>query len=184
MILDVNLPDGNGFDLCRKVKETHPELPVIFLTAKDLEEDVLSGYDLGAEDYITKPFSLAVLRARVNAQLRRRDSDRREVWEAGPFRFDFARMDYRREGRPVDLSKTEQRLLRALVENQGRVVPREALLDRGWTEGAEFVEENALSVTVKRLRDKLEENPSQPQWLRTVYGIGYVWGALLREGSK
>ena len=93
-------------------------------------------------------------------------------------------MDYRREGRPVDLSKTEQRLLRALVENQGRVVPREALLDRVWTEGAEFVEENALSVTVKRLRDKLEENPSQPQWLRTVYGIGYVWGALLWEGSK
>ena len=183
-VLDVNLPDGSGLELLQESKGLRPDLPVILLTANDMEIDQVTGLEAGADDYITKPFSLAVLRARVNAQLRRRDSDRREVWEAGPFRFDFARMDYRREGRPVDLSKTEQRLLRALVENQGHVVPREALLDRVWTEGAEFVEENALSVTVKRLRDKLEENPSQPQWLRTVYGIGYVWGALLWEGSK
>ena len=90
---------------------------------------------------------------------------------------DFERMEFRRDGQIVELSKTEQKLLRVLVENRGRTVPRETLLDRVWTDGAEYVEENALSVTVKRLRDKLEEMPSKPRLLKTVYGIGYTWVA-------
>ena len=88
---------------------------------------------------------------------------------------DFERMEFRRDGQIVELSKTEQKLLRVLVENRGRTVPRETLLDRVWTDGAEYVEENALSVTVKRLRNKLEEMPSKPRLLKTVYGIGYTW---------
>lgn len=174
-ILDVNLPDGSGLELLKESKGRRPALPVILLTANDMEIDQVTGLEAGADDYITKPFSLAVLRARVNAQLRRKGTDQKAVWEMGAFRFDFVRMDYRREGRSIDLSKTEQRLLRVLVENQGHVVPRETLLDRVWTDGAEYVDENALSVTVKRLRGKLEDNPSQPRWLRTVYGIGYIW---------
>ena len=94
----------------------------------------------------------------------------------GPYSFNFEKMIYYKDGRPVDLSKTEQKLLRILVENKGRVVTREVLLSQVWTDGTEYVDENALSVTVKRLRTKLEQKPSEPEWLRTVYGIGYVWG--------
>ena len=184
LILDVNLPDGSGLDLLQDVRRRHSSVPVILLTANDLETDIVLGLESGADDYITKPFSLAILRARVNAQLRRGTPVRTASVELEGFSFDFEWMEFRKNGQLIELSKTEQRLLRVLTENRGRVLSRETLLERVWPGGGEYVEENALSVTVKRLRDKLEENPSQPQWLRTVYGIGYVWGALLWEGSK
>ena len=148
---------------------------MILLTANDLELDEVTGLEAGADDYITKPFSLAVLRARVNTQLRRGASTASQTMSIGPFTFDFDRMDFRRDGRGVELSKTEQKLLRVLVENRGHAVPRAILVDRVWTDGAEFVEENALSVTVKRLRSKLEADPGKPDYLKTVYGIGYTW---------
>ena len=94
-----------------------------------------------------------------------------------PFSFDFGRMEFRKNGAPVELSKTEQKLLRLLVENRGQTLPRAVLVDRIWTDGAEYVDENALSVTVKRLRDKLEDVPSKPRYLKTVYGLGYAWKA-------
>ena len=183
LILDVNLPDGNGLDFLRRLRAGANPVPVILLTANDMETDIVAGLESGADDYVTKPFSLAVLRARVNAQLRR---DRGAV-PSGPlvldgFSFDFERMEFRRDGRIVDLSKTEQKLLRILVENRGRTLPRELLVDRVWTDGAEYVDENALSVTVKRLRGKLEETPSKPRYLKTVYGIGYTWTAGEKEG--
>ena len=174
LILDVNLPDGSGLDLLREVRRTSA-VPIILLTANDLEMDIVSGLESGADDYITKPFSLAVLRARVNAQLRRGAPAQGAAVELDGFSFDFAWMEFRKNGRPIELSKTEQRLLRILVENRGRVLPRETLLERVWPDGAQYVEENALSVTVKRLRDKLEDTPSKPRFLRTVYGIGYTW---------
>ena len=170
LLLDVNLPDGSGLELLRQVRG---QVPVILLTANDLETDIVTGLESGAEDYITKPFSLAVLRARVNAQLRRGKRDARV--EVGPFVFDFDRMEFRKDGKALELSKTEQKLLRLLVENRGQTLARGTLVDRIWTDGAEYVDENALSVTVKRLRGKLEENPSAPQYLKTVYGIGYTW---------
>lgn len=170
LLLDVNLPDGSGLELLKKVRG---QVPVILLTANDLETDIVTGLESGAEDYITKPFSLAVLRARVNAQLRRGKRDAR--MEVGPFVFDFDRMEFRKGGKALELSKTEQKLLRLLVENRGQTLARGTLVDRIWTDGAEYVDENALSVTVKRLRGKLEENPSAPQYLKTVYGIGYTW---------
>lgn len=175
LILDVNLPDGSGLDLLRQVRMNGDSTPVILLTANDLELDEVTGLEAGADDYITKPFSLAVLRARVNAQLRRGTPKVSPALFVGPFAFDFERMDFRRDGRLVELSKTEQKLLRVLVENRGHAVPRATLVDRVWTDGAEFVEENALSVTVKRLRSKLEADPSKPDYLKTVYGIGYTW---------
>lgn len=184
LILDVNLPDGNGLDLLRRLRDGGEPVPVILLTANDMETDIVAGLESGADDYVTKPFSLAVLRARVNAQLRRGG----ETAQAGPltldgFSFDFERMEFRRDGRLIDLSKTEQKLLRVLVENRGRTLPRELLVDRIWTDGAEYVDENALSVTVKRLRGKLEENPSKPRYLKTVYGIGYTWTAGEKEAE-
>ena len=175
LILDVNLPDGSGLDLLRQVRAAGDATPVILLTANDLELDEVTGLEAGADDYITKPFSLAVLRARVNTQLRRGAPTVSQTISIGPFTFDFDRMDFRRDGVSVELSKTEQKLLRVLVENRGHAVPRAILVDRVWTDGAEFVEENALSVTVKRLRSKLEADPSKPEYLKTVYGIGYTW---------
>lgn len=175
LILDVNLPDGSGLDLLRQVRAEGDATPVILLTANDLELDEVTGLEAGADDYITKPFSLAVLRARVNAQLRRSAPKVSQTLTVGPFAFNFEQMDFRRDGRGVELSKTEQKLLRVLLENRGHAVPRATLVDRVWTDGAEFVEENALSVTVKRLRSKLEADPSKPEYLKTVYGIGYTW---------
>ena len=175
LILDVNLPDGSGLDLLRQVRAEGDVTPVILLTANDLELDEVTGLEAGADDYVTKPFSLAVLRARVNAQLRRSVPKVSQTLTVGPFAFNFEQMDFRRDGRGVELSKTEQKLLRVLLENRGHAVPRATLVDRVWTDGAEFVDENALSVTVKRLRSKLEADPSKPEYLKTVYGIGYTW---------
>ncbi len=173
LILDVNLPDGSGLELLRQVRQ-QSAVPVILLTANDLETDVVTGLESGADDYITKPFSLAILRARVHAQLRR-EQGKKTALELGELRFDFEQMEFRKKGRPVELSKTEQKLLRLLVENRGQTISRGQLIDRIWSDGAEFVDENALSVTVKRLRDKLEDTPSKPEYLKTVYGIGYTW---------
>ena len=174
LILDINLPDGNGLDFLRALRQEHA-VPVILLTANDLETDIVAGLELGADDYITKPFSLAVLRARVHAQLRRGTPAQTERVEIDRFSFDFGRMEFQRGGQPVELSKTEQKLLRLLVENRGRTLTRAQLVDRIWTDGAAYVDENALSVTVKRLRDKLEEIPSKPRYIKTVYGLGYTW---------
>lgn len=129
LILDINLPDGSGLDLLRTLRVGGDRTPVVMLTANDLEIDELTGLEAGADDYITKPFSLAVLRARVDAQLRRR-ADRTDdtTQTIGLFRFDFTRMEFRRAGEAVELSKAEQRLLRVLVENRGHAVSRAALL--------------------------------------------------------
>ena len=168
LILDVNLPDGSGLDFCRKIRMTS-QVPVILLTANDLEVDIVTGLESGADDYITKPFSLMVLRARVHAVLRRKHSVPK-IYTQGNFTFDFEAMDFQVKGQAVELSKTEQKLLKLLVANPGQTMSREFLIDRIWSDGAEFVEGNALSVTMKRLREKL---PGAP--VRTVYGIGYVW---------
>lgn len=173
LILDVNLPDGSGFDLLEEWSGKR-KFSIIILTANDMETDIVAGLEAGADDYITKPFSLAVLRARVNTQLRRKkekDREKEEEWVSGRYRFLFDRMEYYADGRAVELSKNEQKLLRILVENEGNILEREMLIDRIWTDGAEYVDGNALSVTVKRLRDKLKTGDQ----IETVYGFGYRW---------
>lgn len=186
LILDINLPDGNGLDFLAELKATY-KIPVILLTANDMETDIVTGLEAGADDYITKPFSLAVLRARVNARLRicvTENTCNMQPGAAGQsadrpaaplcfddYSFDFDRMEFIHAGTAVNLSKTEQKLLRLLVENQGITLSRSFLIDRIWTDGAAYVDENALSVTIKRLRDKL----SAQNYIKTVYGIGYSW---------
>lgn len=174
IILDINLPDGNGLELLTEIRAAHTT-PVIVLTANDLETDIVTGLELGADDYITKPFSLMVLRARVSVQFKKGKQRPADSVHMEPFTFSFERMEFLRSGKPVELSKTEQRLLRLLIENRGRILSRADLTDRIWTDGAEYVDENALSVVIKRLRDKLEEHPSRPEYIKTVYGIGYTW---------
>ena len=174
ILLDINLPDGNGLDFLRNIRLTS-QIPVILLTANDMETDVVTGLELGADDYITKPFSLAILRARVNTQLRKNGSGGNGTVILGRFRFDFEKMAFYKDEQEINLSKTEQKLLYLLVSNRGITLSRDKLMDKIWTDGADYVEENALSVAVKRLRDKLEDDPKNPQYLKTVYGLGYGW---------
>lgn len=176
LILDVNFPDGSGLDILKEVRSRTMETKVIFLTANNMETDIVTGLELGADDYITKPFSLMVLRARVNVQLRSSMKKEKDVFfsEDG-LQFDFDRMAFLVRGRAVELSKTEQKALRILVENRGRTVTRENLIDRVWDGDAEYVDGHALTVTIKRLRDKLEDSTGDGGHIRTVYGIGYVF---------
>ena len=157
LIFDINLPDGSGLELLRTLRQNGSFTPAILLTANDLELDEVTGLEAGADDYITKPFSLAVLRARVNAQLRRSAPVKPDRIELNGFIFDFAQLEFSKDSTIIDLSKTEQRLLR--------------LLEKVW-DGGEFVDENALSVAVRRLRIKLGDAP-----IKTVYGVGYTWEA-------
>ena len=173
IILDINLPDGNGLDFLSKIRE-NSAIPVIILTANDMETDVVTGLEMGADDYITKPFSLMVLRARVSNQLRKAVLTR-AVIAIDDFVFNFDSMEFKKKGKVMELSKTEQKLLRLLIENKGNTLSRADLVDKIWTDGAEYVDENALSVTIKRLRDKLEDTPAKPQYIKTIYGIGYTW---------
>lgn len=173
VLLDINLPDGSGLDFLKELKAADPVRPVILLTANDTDMDIVAGLEQGADDYITKPFSLSVLRARVNTQLRKNAAlSSTKTFQIDGFLFQFDQMQFSKDGVPIELSKTEQKLLRLLVENQGQVMSRADLVDRIWTDGAEYVDENALSVTIKRLRDKL----GAQRYIQTVYGIGYMWG--------
>ena len=170
IILDINLPDGNGFDFLRKLRQ-NSDVPVIILTANDLETDEVMGLELGADDYITKPFSLMVLRARIDKVLKKINSSANNVYIDDTYSFDFNKMEFYVDSSSVELSKTEQKLLRLLIQNKGQTLTRDLLVDRIWTDGADYVDENALSVTVGRLRKKL----NAANYIQTVYGIGYSW---------
>ena len=176
VLLDINLPDGSGLDLLKEIKKENPLLPVIMLTANDTDSDIVRGLEQGADDYITKPFSLSVLRARVNTQLRKNQQQKNEKREGqefvdGHYSFNFSDMKFLNGQKSVELSKTEQKLLLLLTQNAPNTVKREVLIDRIWSDGEEYVDENALSVTIKRLRDKLKLGNK----IRTVYGLGYAW---------
>lgn len=172
VLLDINLPDGSGLDLLQEIKTNMPNISVILLTANDTDMDIVNGLELGADDYITKPFSLSVLRARVNTQLRKKTIIHKNTpIHIDHFCFDFELMIFYVGDTKIELSKTEQKLLHLLIKNRGRTMTRDILVDRIWTDGAEYVDENALSVTMKRLRDKL----GAQEYIKTVYGIGYSW---------
>lgn len=176
VLLDINLPDGSGLDLCERIRQ-ESRVPIIFLTANDLEIDIVTGLELGGDDYITKPFSLMVLRARVMAVLRRLEPLEPERRVYGEIELDFDRLEFRKRGQALALSRTECKLLRTLVNHPGQILTREQLMDQVWSGEADFVDENALTVTIKRLRAKLEDKPSAPEYIKTVYGLGYVWAA-------
>lgn len=174
ILLDINLPDGSGYDLLKEVKAAG-NTPVIILTANDFELDEVRGLELGADDYITKPFSLMVLRARIDKALKNAGRGRKEEKRFGELTFCFEEMQVKAGEEDIALSKTELKLLQILVENKNIILSRETLIDKIWTGGAEYVDENALSVTVNRLRSKLGK--SGEGYLQTVYGKGYVWKA-------
>ena len=174
VLLDVNLPDGNGIDFVREIRK-NSQVPIILLTVNNMEVDIVTGLEAGANDYITKPFSLMVLRARVSVQLRNKEAAAKNSMELDGFEFYFDKMEFFKDGEPIELSKTEQKLLRVLCENRGKVLKREYLIDEVWQGDTEFVDAHALTVAIKRLRDKLEDDVQKPKYIKTVYGIGYIW---------
>lgn len=178
LILDVTLPDGTGFAVCEKVRKQGSQVPIIFLTASDEEINVIRGLESGGDDYITKPFRLGELCSRIRALLRRTstvDQNDRSFIVCGDILIDFLGSRVQLKGRTLDLTSAEYRLLCLLVRNANRVTTRDYILNELWDNTGDFVDDNTLSVYVRRLREKVETDPSHPQHLITVRGFGYKW---------
>ncbi len=173
-ILDINLPDGSGYDICRKVKEKG-DFPVIFLTAYDDEVNVVMGLDIGADDYITKPFRVRELVARIKSILRRCGKNKTEsVVKLGNVSVNLNEARVTKGGEDVILTAMEYRLLLTFLNNRGRILSRSRLLEEIWDVDGDFVNDNTLTVYIKRLRDKIERDPACPSIIKTVRGLGYV----------
>ncbi|MDE7184174.1 MAG: response regulator transcription factor [Lachnospiraceae bacterium] len=175
LLLDVTLPDGTGFDVCENIRASGSQIPIIFLTASDEEVNVIRGLDSGGDDYITKPFKLGELCSRIRALLRRTKYTDQQIIYSGALSIDFAENRVTVDGSAVELTRAEYRLLSLLVRNADHVVTREAILDALWDNAGNFVDDNTLSVYIRRLREKIEPDPSQPRHLITVRGFGYRW---------
>lgn len=173
ILLDGNLPDGDGFDFCRAVK-AEQDIPVIFLTARDLDQDEMRGFDCGADDYITKPFKMPILHRRIQAALRKsgtKETDGR--YDDGFLKIDFDSLTAERDGEPLALTQTEYRILRLLTANADKVMTKRLLLEKIWDNSGNFVDEHAVAVNINRLRKKLESGGHT--YIKTLYGMGYQW---------
>lgn len=174
ILLDINLPDGSGLDFCR---ELDSNIPVIFLTANDTEENMIEGFRYGCDDYIAKPFSTEILYQRIAAVLRRsQKSSQNEVFMYKNLSVDFPRMLVTVSGSPVKLSATEYKLLEMLIRNKGQVLTRSRILEKIWDCNENYIDENTLNVHIRRLRKKIESDPKNPEFIITVFGVGYTFG--------
>ncbi|PYI51049.1 response regulator transcription factor [Paenibacillus flagellatus] len=183
LLLDNRLPDGFGIDLCRDVR-SRSTVPVIFLTASDEEVNIVLGLESGADDYITKPFRVQELVSRIRAAFRRADMHAGQAAaldgdtiRSGPVTVDLARHQVRLNGVETAVSPTEFKLLAALVRHPQQTLTRRVILERLWDAGGEFIDDNTLSVHIRRLREKIEPDPSAPVYIVTVRGVGYKWDA-------
>ena len=177
VILDCNLPGGSGFDLVRMLRGTS-DLPVLMLTARSSELDEVKGLELGVDDFMSKPFSLAVLQARVRKMLKKREES--AILVSGDITVDLSRGVACKAGAKLELSGTEPRLLAYFLEHPGRLLTKRQLLERIWDEEGNYVDENTLAVTIRRLRVKVEADPGHPERIRTVHGQGYRWQEMDR----
>lgn len=176
-LLDITLPDGSGYDLCRAVKRKN-DIPVIFLTACDDEGNVVMGLDMGADDYVTKPFRIRELISRIHSVLRRccKNGAAQTVYHFGNVTLNLSQGKVTKAGKEVFLTALEYRLFLTFVNNAGRVLSRSQLLSSIWDVAGDFVNDNTLTVYIKRLRDKLEDDPQNPRIIKTVRGLGYKVG--------
>lgn len=176
ILLDWNLPDGDGLMLCREISEKW-KIPILMITARDMEIDQVMCLESGADDYIAKPFSLAVLKARIAALLRRQGNQTEKNGQliSGQIRVDNKEMRAWKDHEELDLSLTEYRLLKYFLENKNQVLLKEQILSHVWDNGGRFVEENTLMVNIRRLRTKVEKDASHPEYIKTVHGMGYLW---------
>jgi len=179
VILDVSLPDGSGFDFCRKIRQTS-KVPIMFLTAADEETDIIMGLDIGGDDYMTKPFKLAVFLSRVNALLRRSENFGTAVTElsSGGISIQLLKGKVYKKGEPVELTAGEYKLLRLFMENPDRILSQEQILGRLWDCNESYIDGNSLTVYIRRLRTKIEDNPGEPKRIVTVRGMGYKWNTV------
>lgn len=175
LLLDINLPDGSGLKLCDDIRK-RVNFPVVFFTANDTEEDMVKGFESGCDDYLAKPFSLEILKHKVNAILRRRSVDTKDIFQYKDLKVDFDRKSVFERINEVNLTSTEYKLLELLVRNKGKVMTKEMLLEKLWDVKGNFVDENTLSVNIRRIRKKIESDPKNPKYIITVFGIGYVFG--------
>ena len=174
IVLDVNLPDGNGFDFCRKAKERHPDTAIIFLTANDMESDMLKGYELGADDYVTQPFHMSVFQKKLAALLGRiAKQSGGDCYDDGILSINFSEMTAAISGEAISFTPLEYRLLKVLTKNPKAVLTRQILLEKLWDIDGNFVDEHALTAAVSRVRNKIEAGGRQ--YIKTVYGMGYMW---------
>ncbi len=173
ILLDGNLPDGDGFDFCRKVKSKQ-EIPVIFLTARDMEQEEMQGFDCGADDYITKPFKMPILHRRIQAALRKTGArEERSLYDDGYLRIDFDQMTAVRGEETLTMTPTEFKILRLLIVNADKVLTKRILLEKIWDSSGNFVDEHAVAVNINRLRKKIETQDHV--YIKTLYGVGYQW---------
>lgn len=179
VLLDINLPDGDGREFLGSVLAGQPA-PVLLLTARDTQEDMLQGFRAGCDDYITKPFSMPVLLMKIAAVLKRSEGVSRQIYTNGELLYDFENKTLTRRGEAVELTALECRLMELFLHNRGIVLTRERILDRIWDADERFVESRTLNVTIRRLRMKVEENPEEPIYIKTVFGLGYKW----EDGQK
>lgn len=172
ILLDVNLPDGEGFEFCRWIRE-RSRAPVLFLTARDLEEDALKGYELGAEDYVTKPFSMKILLKKIRVILKRSGEEQGVTFDDGFLKIDLIRAKAEVKGQACPVTPTEFRILKEFLFHRGQLLTYEVLLDRLWDGGNQFVDRHALAVNINRLRGKIED--AEHKYISNVYGMGYQW---------
>lgn len=179
VILDVSLPDGSGYDLCSKIRRTS-RVPVLFLTAADEETDIIMGLDIGGDDYITKPFKLAIFLSRINALLRRSEhfNQVRTELSGNGINVQLLRREVYKNGRLVDVTASEYKLLCLFMENPNIVLSPEQILNRLWDCDDQYIDRNALTVYIRRLRTKIEDNPGDPKRIVTVRGMGYKWNPV------
>lgn len=177
VVLDCNLPDGSGYQLCTRVKDAYPALPILMLTARDTEMDEVKALELGVDEYMRKPFSLAVLKLRIKKLLTAHVAP--TVLQSNGIRIDVTSGKVYKGAEEIACSRIEYQLLCLLVENKNMILSKAKILDRIWDSQGKFVDDNTVSVNIKRLRDKIEDNPKEPQWIHTVRGLGYTW----REGE-
>ena len=180
IVLDVNLPDGNGFDFCEQIKERRPDTAVIFLTANDMESDMLKGFELGADDYVTKPFPISVFRKKISALLGRiQKQTGGDCYADGTLSINFSELTAELSGESITFTPLEYRLLKVLVRNPKIVLTRQMLLEKLWDADENFVDEHTLTVTISRIRGKIEVDGLQ--YIKTVYGMGYMWIGGLKK---
>lgn len=173
-ILDLTLPDGSGYDVCKRIK-AKGDLPVIFLTAYDDEVNVIMGFELGADDYISKPFRVKELMLRIKSVMRRYSNETSDgIIKINNLKINTNEAKVYKNNEEIILTAMEYRLLLILLSNRGKVLSRTALLENIWDVAGDFVENNTLTVYIKRLRDKIEEDPAKPEFIKTVRGLGYV----------
>lgn len=175
ILLDVSLPDGDGFTLCKEIKQKQ-DVPIIFLTAKDEETDIVQGLDLGADDYITKPFRMRELVSRINTVLRRfqKGEEKKHIIVIQNIKIDINKAKVYREDEEIILTALEYRILSMLAMNKNQVMTREQILEKIWDIAGNFVNDNTLTVYIKRIREKIGDNQTNPQIIKTIRGIGYL----------